>query len=513
MTLRADSACNIVLRLGIHAAERPQSPAIVDGTRTLTFAALDDETARLAAGLQRAGIRRGTRVVLMVPPGIEMVALAFALFRGGALPVFVDPGVGWEHLKDCLAQARPDAFIGTPKAHLGRVLGGWGRATIKTTFVAHGFFPGAIGIGALREGADRLRAPHAPKRGDWAAILYTSGSTGTPKGAVYTHDMLNAQTDLLARLFEIRPGEVSVPTFPLFALFDAALGLTAVMPRMDFTKPGSVDPGEILGKVLGANADQLFGSPALIDRVGRHAEAHGIVMPSLKRVLSAGAPVSAKTLARFDALVPNGRVFTPYGATEALPVACASSAELLETAAATAAGAGVCVGKPVPEVEVKVIPIADGPVATVEELPRGQVGELAVRGPVVSAAYFEKPEADALAKIPGGWHRMGDLGYFDEEGRLWLCGRKSQRVGELFTDQVEGVFNAVPGVRRSALVKGKTRPVICVEKDAPGPDEAALRALAEKRGLELRFHPGFPVDARHNAKIKREKLAEWVAKA
>jgi acyl-CoA synthetase (AMP-forming)/AMP-acid ligase II len=535
MSLKAASTANIALLLAHQAAERPLSPAIVEDGRSISFGALDDECARLGAGLESIGIRRGARCVLMVPPGVEMIALAFSLFRIGAVPVFVDPGVGWNHLKDCLGQARPDAFIGSPKAHLGRVLGAWGKGTIKTLVVARGFFPGATGLGVLRRGAGKLRAPHAPKPGETAALLYTSGSTGTPKGAVYTHEMFNAQADLLRRLFSIEAGQASVPTFPLFALFDVALGLTAHIPRMDFTKPGSVDPREILGKIQGSGAAQLFGSPALIDRVGRHAEQHGVRLPTVKRVLSAGAPVPARTLSRFAALLDGAaEVHTPYGATEALPVATVGSRELSATAQATAAGAGVCVGRPVPGVEVAVIETSDEPVRDWKKarvLPQGEIGEICVKGPVVSAAYFEKPEANALAKIPDGdavRHRMGDLGYLDAEGRLWFCGRKSQRVeagGEtLHTVCCEGVLNAHPAVRRSALVgprvDGEVVPAACVELEeaARGEDRAKLReellALAARHEASRRvkavlFHPAFPVDARHNAKIKRERLAVW----
>jgi acyl-CoA synthetase (AMP-forming)/AMP-acid ligase II len=540
MSLKAGSAPNIALRLARWADERPNSAAILDGPRTISFATLEDECARLGAGLQSLGIAEGTRVVLMVPPGIEMFALAFSLFRIGAVPVFVDPGVGWEHLRTCLNQAEPEAFIGSPRAHLGRLLGGWDqRGGLKTLVVAQGFFPGAVGLGALRRGAGQLRAPEQPPAGAVAALMYTSGSTGAPKGAVYTHEMLSAQIDTLRALYRIEPGEASVVTFPLFGLFDLALGLTAVIPRMDFTRPGSVDPREILGRVQDTKAAQLFGSPALIDRVGRYAEAHGVKLPSLKRVLSAGAPVPSKTLARFAALLEDGvEIHTPYGATESLPVASIGSRELAATAASTAAGRGVCVGRPVAGMEAAIIAVDEAPIARWSEslrLPAGRVGEIAVKGAVVSAAYFNKTEATALAKISdaeGFWHRMGDLGYFDEEGRLWFCGRKAHRVAleerTLYSVCCEGVFNAHPAVKRTALVgvtiTGRRIPVLCVELENPLAGARAREGLKQElfalgapheasRSVDsILFHPGFPVDRRHNAKIKRELLAVWAAK-
>ncbi|MFQ5654393.1 MAG: fatty acid CoA ligase family protein, partial [Planctomycetota bacterium] len=379
------------------------------------------------------------------------------------------------------------------------------------------------------------------RAGEPAAILFTSGSTGPPKGAVYTHGIFQAQVDLLRSTYGIEPGEIDLPTFPLFALFDAALGMTAVIPEMDFTRPARVDPARILGPIEELGVTNLFGSPALIDTVGRHGAARGVRLPTLRRVLSAGAPVPPRALERFTQMLsPGVEIFTPYGATEALPVASIGSAEILgETARGTAEGKGVCVGRPVEGIDVAVIGISDDPIERWSEDLRvgaGETGEIVVRGPVVTRAYHERPRATALAKIidTGGeslWHRMGDLGRIDEQGRLWFSGRKSQRVitseRTLFTIPVEGVFNAHPAVRRSALVgigaAGAARPVLCVERE-----REARRADREKLTAELLqlgaahghtraidtvlYHDDFPVDIRHNAKIFREKLAAWAAR-
>jgi acyl-coenzyme A synthetase/AMP-(fatty) acid ligase len=310
---------------------------------------------------------------------------------------------------------------------------------------------------------------------------------------------------------------------------------------MDFTRPGQVDPRKIIGAIQDFNVTNLFGSPALIDRVGRYGEAHHVRFPTLRRVISAGAPVSAETIRRFAGLLSSGvQVFTPYGATEALPVASIGSDEILnETKEKTAQGAGVCVGRPVEGMTVHIIRISDEPIPSWSDdllLPTGQAGEIVVDGPVVTREYFNRPHSTALAKIfvPEGGrilHRMGDVGYLDEYGRLWFCGRKSQRVmtpsGTLFTVPCEAVFNQHPHVYRSALVgvakNGTIHPVLCVEveKNSNHIDLESLKREILLLGAQrshtreiqtVLFHPGFPVDIRHNAKIFREKLAEWAAR-
>ena len=341
---------------------------------------------------------------------------------------------------------------------------------------------------------------------------------------------------MLRAAFGIEPGGVDLPTFPPFALFDPALGLTSVIPDMDPTRPARADPRKLLDAMQRFGVDRLFGSPALMDVLARHAQP----LPGLRAVSSAGAPVPAATVSALRALLPeHAQVWTPYGATECLPVAVIEGRELESTRADTERGAGTCVGRPVPPNVVRIIGITD------EALPEwsGQlvlgahaIGEITVAGPSATDEYFRRPDATALAKIrerldDGGErivHRMGDLGWFDETGRLWFCGRKSQRVrtaeGTLFTEQVEPVFNTHPQVRRSALVgvgaPGAQRAVLCVEL-REGVDRAAgERVLAELAHQALGLvhtariahflrHPRFPVDIRHNAKIGREQLSRW----
>jgi acyl-CoA synthetase (AMP-forming)/AMP-acid ligase II len=543
-----DPTVNVATHLAAIAAREPDRAAVLmphrGGYRTLTFAELDRLSGELARGLDGIGIRRGVRTVLMVTPSLDFFALTFALFKVGGVPVLIDPGTGIRNLGKCLAEARPEAFIGIPKAHLARRVLGWARDTIRTTVTTGSrLFGGQLTTRSLRQFGERLgQLPVADTRADeTAAILFTSGSTGVAKGVVYTHGIFTAQVESLMQVYGIEPGELDLSTFPLFALFGPVLGMTAVIPDMDPTRPANVDPTKIIAAVERFGVTNLFGSPALINRVGRYGAERAIKLPSLRRVISCGAPVSAKVVERFATmLAPGVQVFTPYGATEALPVANVSSETILkETRHRTDEGKGVCVGRSVPGLEVRVIPITDDPVPTFDEstgLPPGEIGEFAVSGPVVTAEYFGRPQATALAKMNDAtgrlWHRMGDVGYLDDRGRLWFCGRKSHRVetgdGTFFTIPCEAVFNTVPGVFRTALVgvkrNGATIPVVCVElEDAAGPAERPwaeidrdLRAAALRhehtRRIEvfLEYPRSFPVDVRHNAKIFREKLARWV---
>ena len=541
MTERA----NIADFLPEMAARQPEATAIVCpwGRRggRLTYRELDERSNRIARGLKTVGIGRGVRTVLMVPPGLDLFALAFALFKAGAVPVLVDPGIGLKHLKSCLGNAEPAAFIGVTRAHAARVLLGWARATVRTSVtVGRRLFWGGHTLPQVEALGSSEPAPvGAAKADDMAAIVFTSGSTGPPKGVVYRHGTFAAQVEAIRSAYDIEPGEVNLPTFPLFALFDPAMGMTTVVPEMDPTRPARVDPRKIIGPIQEYGVTTMFGSPALLDTVGRWGAARGVMLPTLRRVISAGAPVSPQVIERFQSMLPDGAaIHTPYGATESLPVATISSREILgETRNATDRGAGTCVGRPVESIEAAVIGISEEPINHWNEelkVPGGEVGEIVVKGPQVSREYFNAVEHNRLGKIADGAgvrHRMGDLGYFDEGRRLWFCGRKAHRVetkdGVLFTLPCEAVFNTHSQVFRTALVgvglEGAKLPVLCVELEK-GPRRGQRERIRQELldlggGFEhtrsirtVLFHPGFPVDIRHNAKIDRAALGRWADK-
>ncbi|MDP6935614.1 MAG: fatty acid CoA ligase family protein, partial [Myxococcota bacterium] len=371
----------------------------------------------------------------MVSPGLDLFAVTFALFKVGAVPVMVDPGIGLANMKTCLAESEPEAFIGVTRAQLARVLLGWARSTLRTIVSVGPWLPWAgPGLEQVRaDGASDEPYPMAPTAAEeLAAILFTSGSTGVPKGVMYRHGNFMAQVQAIRAVYDIRPGEVDLPTFPLFGLFDPALGMTTVIPDMDPTRPARVDPRRVLPAMETFGVTNMFGSPALLDTLGRYGEKHGTRIPTLKRVISAGAPVPLDVMERFLGMCGEGaRVVTPYGATESLPVCSVGSDELLvdpQLRRRTETGEGVCVGRPLPEVELDVIAITDDVVATwseVQPVPQGQTGEIVVRSAMTTTGYHNRERSTALAKIQGPdggiAHRMGDLGHLDEDGRLWFC--------------------------------------------------------------------------------------------
>ena len=547
-----------MLNVGAHlpalAARAPERAAVVAPAGALGRASrprwrstsaleLAEKSSAIAHGLADRGLAPGDRVALFVRPGPELVAIAYALFQLGAVPVLVDPGIGVRALVRCLARSAPRALVGVPRALLLRALHPRALSSISLSVaVGPHRLPGVDTLASIARPSRGAFAPHPTRAEDTAAILYTSGSTGPAKGVLCSHATFEAQIRALRALYGFSEGEVDLACFPLFGLFDVALGMTSVFPPIDPSRPGRCDPDLVLAAIDEHAPTTTFGSPAVWRRVVPRALELGRGLPSVARVLVAGAPVPLAAVEGLRRLLRDGAdVHTPYGATESLPLSSISGAELCgPLARRTASGAGTCVGRAAPGVELALIAVADGPLAAAASLPRvarGELGEICARGPAVTRGYDGEPAADLASKVEAEgalWHRTGDVGWTDDDGYLWFCGRKAERLetraGAVYPVPTEAVLERDPRVGRAALVgvgaRGAQLAVLVVEGRGPRRAARGDALLAELRGRLRAERAGafpprlaeldavlwreeLPVDVRHNAKIRRGELARW----
>ena len=543
MTL-AETARRIPDQIAVAAPAKPGQKRPPIAYQTITFGELEEQSNKIANSIFSLGIPPGTRLSLMVPPSLDFVSLVFGLFKAGIVVILIDPGMGRKNMIKCLSAAEPEGIVGVRLAHIARLL--FRRKfprSVHNILVGSRRWPGCKSLQSLMVTAESsLLQPPPCTRDTEAAIIFTTGSTGPPKGVLYRHGNFIEQASQIREQFSLAPGGVDVSGFPLFALFNTALGVTTVFPEMDATRPAEVSPPIIVDAAEQFGATQSFGSPALWNTVATFCEKEKVKLPTIKQVFTAGAPVPPHVLARVKkSIAPDGEIHTPYGATEALPVATNSATVVLgETAAKTNVGSGTCVGHHFEKMNWKVIEINDDPItdiADAKELSQGEIGELIVRGPVVTTEYVTQTEANALHKVTDGdsfWHRMGDVGYLDEQNRFWFCGRKSHRVqtagGTMYTVRCEAIVNTHPAIYRSALVgignEGNKTPVIVAEpwpQHWPANQQRRDRLAKELLGLcaqheltssikSVLIRKALPVDIRHNSKIFREQLAPWAAK-
>jgi olefin beta-lactone synthetase len=541
---------NISLLLTEVAARQPEKSCLIVanpfefGTpptyRQLSCGELERRVRISAHGLQTLGIGAGARVLMMIPPGFDLVTAGFALLRTGAVPVFIDEGMGLENMLRCIEEVEPDAVLSIARGfELMTAYPDAFKSVEKTVCIGAGGPEGSLLFSDLLA-ADVAMHAHAHKEPeDLSLILFTTGSTGTPKGVQYTPRVVRSQLEVMKRTWGLTEHDVDLSTFPTFVIGTIAIGMTVVVPDIDPSNPASADPRKIVQAIHDHQTTYTFGPPALWDKVTRYCIEHKIELPSMRNVLVAGAPVPAKLIRRFPRILPNGNCHTPIGATEANPITNITMQELIDEALPqTDMGKGVCVGYPLPGHEITVIGIDDGIIEDWSQariLGTGEIGEMVVSGSVVTHHYYSRPEATRKSKIYGGAngiaHRLGDTGFVDEKGRLWFCGRRAQVVQAAGKDwyplQLESSFNSEADIWRSALVGVVVDDVpelaLCIEFE-PGqapptwrlPSERLARLQQKALVMQVplrRFFAcpdGFPVDIRHNSKINRPQLSKWV---
>ncbi|UWX96086.1 alpha/beta fold hydrolase [Arthrobacter zhaoxinii] len=524
------------------------SPAVVDmaplggdgaaaGPRTLSWAGLAERVNALAAGLAAAGVRPGTRVNLLVPPGIELTSLIYACLRLNAVIVVADAGLGTKGLGRAIKGAGPSFLIGIDRALIGARAFGWPGTRISVSELS----PARRRVLGVKHTVEELIADGAGSEVPWypadpdadAAVLFTSGSTGPAKGVVYTHRQLAAMRDAIKDTYNLRAGTSLVAGFAPFALLGPALGATSVTPDMDVTSPRTLTAAALADAAVAVDATTIFASPAALTNVlatsGELDAPQRAALAQVELLLSAGAPIAEPLLAQVQDLVPKASLHTPYGMTEALPVTDIS----LEGIRAAGSGNGVCVGTAVSRAEVAIAEVfPDGSVGSEPLTVPNRTGEILVSAPHVKDRYDRLWITESHSASIDGWHRTGDVGHFDDEGRLWVEGRLghilSTADGVRTPVAAEQAAEAVDGVGRAALVgvgpAGAQVPVAVVETDPParraGTASPKLTAAVRSRvaglvGLDLAavlVLPQMPTDIRHNSKIDRTALAGWASR-
>lgn len=553
-TLFPDDLFDLASEVRQTAAEFPERTAVMEPYRaaggwkfrTWTYRQLSRDADVVAAALQAKGYGAGTRIVFMAPPSYQASVVGIALSQLGVTSFAIDPSVGYLNVAERLRHIKPQAYVGIPLSQLGRVFFGWGPRFLKKSIVLDGWFPGATTFKELVSFSGSLQQKPPVSVDAPCHVLYTTGSTGPAKPAMYTQrQFVNVYrtAHYSWRFNEVDGVPVDMAAFPAFMYIVLSAGGTMVVPPINFARvrPATTPARDVCEVIEAAKVTSLFASPAFLERIAQYANAHPAPLRSLRRTVGGGAPLfSPLVRSLLEVIHPEGDACPNYGATEALPSTEISGREALaETAERTAAGEGICVGQPFPNVEVQVVSPIDGKSTQLKDyqaLATGVEGELIVCGPNISTAYYNDEKSTLKNKLYGDdgrvWHRLGDVGHLDEKGRVWVQGRISQciRLDDelLLPIAIEARFDRHPKVRRSGLAsrrnhQGVQEAVVAVElKQRLGAAEKA-QLLAELQALtktdaalarvsEVVILDALPVDPRHNAKIERGKLSALLQK-
>lgn len=513
---------NVLTRLLEHAATTPDRVAIIDRDgRQISYAGLAREGARFAALLHSQGVRRGDTVLVLVPMSIELYATLAGVFALGAVVMVLDPSAGLAHLERCCALRSPQALIGVPLAHLlSLAVPSLRRVALRVC--AKGWWPGAVpwggGSGSVELGEEvNTDAP--------ALLTFTSGTSGTPKAALRTHGLLLAQLAALETLLAPEEGDVDLATLAIVALANLATGVTTVIPDASLRRPASLNARPVLEQIARHGVTRTAASPALLERLADVASKQRLSLPGLKRIYSGGGPVFPRVLHKLARVAPNARLISVYGSTEAEPIAHIAFQDLSASdLEAVRGGQGLLVGPPVEAIDLRIMPNRAGELLEFADLESfeavtlgaGEIGEIVVCGPHVLPGYLGGVgDGETKFRVNGRvWHRTGDAGHLDVQGRLWLAGRAGARIldarGELYPFSTECAALEVPGVRRCALLGHRGGRVLCVEWEKGRADKKETEVLLERLAWahvdRIVTVKSLPMDARHNAKVDLGRL-------
>jgi olefin beta-lactone synthetase len=517
---------NMAETLRLRSSELGDAPALIDAhrgrDRTYSFSDFDQATATVADQLKAAGLHEGDWVLILHPVAIELYLILVGLFRIGCVAVFLDPSAGRAHVERCCSIFPPKAFFGSVKAQMLR-LAVPALRRVPLAFCPS-WFPGTVKIAPGRE--VMTESAIAPLADDAPALVtFTSGSTGEPKAALRTHGFLLAQHQVLARSLELRPGDRDLTTLPVFVLANLGSGVTSILPNADLRSPGKIDPKPVIQQIQRHSIMTTAASPAFMSRILSDCEKTGRQLPDLERVYLGGAPVFPGLLRKAKTFCPNARITAVYGSTEAEPMAEIALNEITEEDFQfMREGRGLLAGRPVSEIALRVIEDRWGkPISALHHeelqsltLSSWEPGEIVVSGPHVLRGYL-KGKGDEETKFDANgkrWHRTGDLGYMDANGRLWLFGRCSAKIcdsrGTLYPFAVECAAMENPMIRRAAVVAISNRRILAIECEDPGFLTELERSLVWAKLDHIIPVDHLPVDKRHNAKIDYVTLEKEV---
>lgn len=470
----------LVDRFRARAAEHPERIAIVDGKgRSITYGGLLRRIDELAADW--ADIRVGDRVVLAMPLGIDLFASLAALWHRGATVVLPEPAMG-------LAGLRHAVRATFPKAYLSQGAVFWALRYLLSELRGvgtHLTVPDRVEGSWPIHGAETTE--HTP-----ALISFTTGSTGKPKAIVRTHGFLAAQDAALGELLSHRDGEgADLVAFPVFVLANLGAGRTSVLPCWKPGRTRGID-ARAVAFLETHGVSRLLVPPGAIAPLVAQKAPHG-----LAAVFTGGGPVLPGHLRALEGWAPKADAWTVYGSTEAEPIAHLSRADISAAdVEAMRGGRGLLAGRPVPGIDV-----------------RFEDDEILVAGDHVVRGYLDLADAARTKVLHEGrvWHRTGDAGSLDGEGRLWLRGRHGAKAGDFYPFEVEVQAREWPGVVDAALARGERgEPILAlVGKEGPGDRWAARCAIL---GVRITRLDRIPKDRRHGSKVDQAELERLARK-
>jgi long-chain acyl-CoA synthetase len=417
------------------AARTPAGVAVRLGGLELTYAELDDRSARLAALLRENGLRQGDRVGVMLPNVLEFPISYYGVLRAGGVVVPMNVLLKRREIAFYLEDSGAELMLAwhgfAEEARDGA--GDSGAELIEVEPAALAELLGAREPVTEFAGTDEE---------DTAVILYTSGTTGKPKGAELTHFNLARNADISSRTTSnVKEGDVVLGALPLFHSFGQTVSMNAsVRVGATLTLLPKFDPGEALEIMQRDGVTHFYGVPTMYGALLHHPGRESYDTSNLRICITGGASMPVEVLRDFEQAF-GCELLEGYGLSETSPVACTNHPGRPRKAGS--------IGTPLEEVEMKVVDEDDN------EVPQGEVGEIVIRGHNVMKGYWQRPEATEET-MRGGWFHSGDMARVDEDGYFFIVDRKKDLIirggYNVYPREVEEILYEHPKIREAAVI-------------------------------------------------------------
>ena len=484
----------------------------------ITFTQIDTKSDEICSYLTQKGFKKGNKIVVFVPIGIEFYLILTAIFKMGLQAVFIDPYAGIEHINKCCEMISPDGIIGSGKTLLkGFFLKGIRKIGKKINYIK------------MMEHSEKLLIYEKNKNqkiiqnekidGSTPALIsFTSGSTGFPKIIMRTHEFLLGQHNVLEKNLKFEKETAVYSSFPIFLLSHMATGTTTFIPDLNWRKPVESDFRNIIKQITENNIQNIILPPAIFENIVKFCKDEKITLENVQKVYTGGAPVFYSLMKKIKDVFTNAKIIALYGASEAEPISVLNFEDITEEDIENMKnGEGLLAGKIVNEIELKIEELEKIPKKNkilkdnnVEDF-SALKGEILVKGENVVNEYLN------VEKNPNEkWHRTGDMGYINKKGQLVLLGRVKGRIqideNVYYPFTVETAFSFCKNLKKSVLTSKNDKLYLFAERNSGFKGDLSkdseIKRLKEKFGIFKIIETEIPMDKRHNSKTDYKRLEE-----
>ena len=479
----------------------------------ITFTQIDTKSDEICSYLTQKGFKKGNKIVVFVPIGIEFYLILTAIFKMGLQAVFIDPYAGIEHINKCCEMISPDGIIGSGKTLLkGFFLKGIRKIGKKINYIK--MMEHSEKLSIYEKNKNQKKIQNEKIDGNTPALIsFTSGSTGFPKIIMRTHEFLLGQHNILEKNLKFEKETAVYSSFPIFLLSHMATGTTTFIPDLNWRKPVESDFGNIVKQITENNIQNIILPPAIFENIVKFCKDEKIMLENVQKVYTGGAPVFYSLMKKIKDVFTNAKIIALYGASEAEPISVLNFEYITEEDIENMKnGDGLLAGKIVNEIELKIEELEKTPEKNkISEIK----GEILVRGENVVDGYLNiEKNSDE------NWHRTGDMGYINKKGQLILLGRVKGRIqieeNIYYPFTVETAFSFCKNVKKSVLTSKNNKLYLFAERNPEFKgnlsEDSEIKELKEKFRIFKIIETEIPMDKRHNSKTDYKKLEEIVEK-